>query len=67
MDQEKVNAFNLVIEVSLLVFALCMSIAVGLLVEAWAGFMTFGCFVGAFVIVLAVSYARDQRKQEDGR
>lgn len=64
MDQDKVNAFSLVIEVASFVFAVSLSIGVGLLVGAWAGFLLFALITALFVVVLLASFRKAQREQE---
>ena len=62
MDEEKVRSFAVIIEVSMLVVALCMSIALGFMFGPGFGFFAFGGFVMLFVIVIAVSFAKEQRQ-----
>lgn len=65
MEQDKVEAFSLVIEVSMLVVALCVSIALGFMFGPGVGFLAFGGFVMLFVIVIVASFAK-ARKQAGG-
>lgn len=62
MDEDKVRSFAVVIEASMLIVALCISIALGFMFGPGIGFLSFGGFVMLFVIVIMVSYAREQRQ-----
>lgn len=62
MDESKEQAFSLVIEILMFVIALCVSIALGMLVAPWAGFLAFAAFAGLFVAVLVASYRKAKRE-----
>lgn len=59
------NYLALIVGVLLFVFALCVSVALGLLVEAWLGFMTFAAFALACIAVVLVSYANAHPKERE--
>ena len=62
MDESKEQAFSLVVEILMFVIALCVSIALGMLVAPWAGFFAFAFFAALFVVVLAASYRKAKRE-----